>query len=74
LAVPARLCSNYIATRAITKKQKKIAQQPHKAVLAKAYIATAIGSRLTGPFAVIVARSELIDFERSRKTDSTFAF
>ena len=53
---------------------KKIAQQPHKAVLAKAYIATAIGSRLTGPFTVIVARSELIDFERPRKTDSTFAF
>jgi len=40
LAVPARLCSNYIATPAITKKQKKIAQQPHKAVLAK--------ERLTG--------------------------
>jgi hypothetical protein len=40
---PIEACSNYIATPAITKKQKKIAQQPHKAVLAKAYIATAIG-------------------------------
>jgi len=47
LAVHARLCSNYIASPAITKKQKKIAQQPRKAVLTQDFVdATAVEGSL----------------------------